>query len=141
MAGRGISRMRGGLDEVKAIAMTPPAAAKSAGTVTGPAVNRLGYQSVALFAVKGAETGAPSARTLTVTIEDSADGSTGWAAYKPDLLVQVSGELVAAAATPVNADLTGAREWIRAIEVLAFTGGTAPTLLVSTVGVFTGRER
>lgn len=141
MAGRGISRMRGGLDEVKIVVLTPPVAAKSAGTVVGPAVNRLGYQSIALFAALGVETGAPTGRTLTVTIEDSADGTTGWAVYKADLIVTAAGELVVAGPTPVNIDLTGAREYIRVQEVLAFVAGTTPTRFVNTIGILTGRER
>ena len=143
MAGGGISGFRGGLDRQKVVLLTPPVAAKSAGSVTGPAINRLGFQSLAMFAALGAETGSPTGRTVTVTIQDSADGSTGWADYKPDLVVTASVEAVAAGAAglPSNVDLTGAKEYIRAVEVLAFTGGTTPTRFVNIIGVLSGKER
>ena len=118
----------------KSITGTVPAAA-SAGTRNGTAINRRQNGAIAqgctLFVSSGAETGAPSARTLDAKIQDSADGSTNWADYIPpdQTTVAAAPQIVAASSSSeVDVNLAGAKAYIRVVEVLAFTAGTTPTL-------------
>jgi hypothetical protein len=126
---------------------TVPAAA-SAGTRNGSAINRRVNGALALgmtlIAKTGAETGAPSARTLDAKIQDSADGSTGWADYIPPDQTTVGAitQITAASSiAEVEVNLSGAKAFIRVVDVLAFTGGTTPTLGIDTTAVLYGFDR
>lgn len=99
-------------------------------TRNGPAINREGYQSCALLGHIGATTGTPTGGGVTYKLQDSADGSTGWA------------DLAGAAATQIafgaintgvekDVDLGPAKKFIRVVEVSALTGGTTPTVMGS----------
>jgi len=101
-------------------------AARSAGAANGAAIDRKGYGSAILSVITGAETGGPSARSSTCKIQDSADGSTGWAdlADAPTVAVAAVDSVGEAA---IN--LAGAKRYIRVVNTTAFTGGTSPTLL------------
>src|SRR5688500_12336912 len=134
----GISRIRGGIEAGKVVAATTPAAV-SAGARNGNAIDRRGYHSIALGLVLGAETGSPSARTVSVVLETSADGSTGWTAFNSSV-TQLRGTLSQTGVLS-NFDLEGALDYVRVVETLAFTGGSAPTRVVSTIGVLSGPNR
>lgn len=129
----------------KAALGTVSAAAKSAGTVNGTAIDRKpvgspGFDSCKLIQNTGVTSGTPTSFTVTSTIQDSADGSTGWANYTPP---NGSAALVADTASAikeVNVDLSSAKRYIRVAEVTAFVGGTAPTVLTSAVVVLTGSD-
>ncbi len=126
----------------------PPAAA-SAGTRNGASIDRspaggVTYHSATLYAASGAETGAPSARTLDAKIQDSADGSTGWADYIPpgQATVAAIAQITAAnSEAEVDVDLSGAKRYVRVVETLGFTGGTSPTLGVQESVVLGGADR
>lgn len=112
----------------------------SAGAINGAAIDRAGQGGgkLALSAVLhhacGAATGAPTARTVDSKIQDSADGSTGWADY-----VDPKTGVVAAAAqltadnqdAEVDVDLSAAKKFIRVVETVGFTGGTTPAIPVA----------
>jgi len=55
-------------------AIRPQAAA--AGTVNGLSIDRLGFEDAVLLVSAGAVAGAPTAQTVDVKIQDSADGTT-----------------------------------------------------------------
>jgi len=124
-----------------------PPAAVSAGTRNGAAIDRspaggVHYHGLTLHAASGAETGAPSARTLDAKIQDSADGSTGWADYIPQATVAAIAQITAAnAEAEVDVDLSGAKRYVRVVEVVAFTGGTAPTLGAQETVILSGADR
>lgn len=114
-------------------------AAVAAGTRNGAAINRFTAagraNSCVLFANSGAETGSPSARTLDAKLQDSADGSTGWADIAGASITQIT---AASSSTRKNVSLASAKQYIRAVETVAFTGGTAPTLGASSAVVLGG---
>ena len=132
---------------------TVPAAAKSAAAVNGAAIDRIPpggtkFDSAKFSVVGGAISGAPTGTTVTIQVQDSADGSTGWA----NLPAQPNGgptSLAAAFTQPntaglaqdLNIDLSNAKRFIRVVETLAFVGGTTPTMLVNTVCSLTGPDR
>jgi hypothetical protein len=121
---------------IKPVAGTPPAAA-SAATRTSSAINRLVtgsgmYQSCVLTTDTGVTSGSPTSFTVNAKIQHSADGSTGWADYTPP-----GGAAADAAITAITAastqekksiDLSGAYQYVRISETVAFVGGTAPTV-------------
>jgi hypothetical protein len=119
--------------------------AASAGTVNGAAVDRFAHGtalSAVVHAVTGALTGAPTTTSVTTKIQHSPDGTT-WADY-----TQPGGAAVAAAAaittagtdSSVSVDLSSANRYVRAVSVVAFTGGTTPTVFTAADIVLGGEQ-
>ncbi len=108
--------------------ITLPPLANAAGTRNGIAVDRLQpgglAASVLLVRSTGATTGTPSATTLDVRLQSSADGSTGWVDVASGALPQKT--TLTAAIGELDIDLSSAQRYLRAVEVNAFTGGTSP---------------
>ena len=111
---------------IRSVASIRPQATAAA-TVNGVAIDRLGLMSGVVHAVTGAVTGAPTSLTYTVSLQDSVDGSTGWAAV-PDSTVVVS---AANAEAEFNVNLDRTRRFIRVVGVVAFVGGTTPNLNIA----------
>lgn len=113
---------------LKATVGTVPAA-PAAGTRNGAAIDRLHYGSCVLQASAGATTGTPTSFTLDAKLQDSADGTTGWADFVPhNGTAAVAPIAVASTQATKNIDLAGAKRFVRVVETLAFVAGTAPTL-------------
>lgn len=127
--------------ELKVATGNVPVAA-SAGTRNGAAIDRQGFLSCVLVAVSGAVSGSPSAQTLDAKLQDSADGSTGWADYVPAGAGSGAITQITAANTLArkNIDLSKAKRHIRVVEVVGFTGGTSPTLGAQEVVVLGGAD-
>lgn len=106
-----------------------PAFAVVVGTRTGAAIDRLSAgimaQSCVLVAHTGAITGAPTSPTYDVKLQDSDDGSTGFADIAGAAITQKT--VATAALIEKDVDLGPAKRFIRAVEVTAMTGGTTPT--------------
>ncbi len=109
----------------------------AAQTINGAAIDRQGYLSSVLHHACGAASGSPTAQTVATKLQDSADGSTGWA--------DVSG----AAATDLTADdtedevdidLSGAKRYLRAATTVSFTAGTTPSIPVAATLVLAGKD-
>ncbi len=100
--------------------------ARTAGAVNGAAINRLGFDSCVLHTVSGAATGSPTGQTLDAKLQDSADGSTGWADLVPAIAIT---QIVADdTEEQVDADLSGHKKFIRVVQTVTLTAGTSPTL-------------
>lgn len=112
----------------------------AAATVNGGSIDRQGFMSAILSAITGVATGTPSTQTVTVKIQDSADGSTGWADYTPD--VGSASFTITADGTfnDVNVNLRKAKRYIRAVIVVAFTGGSSPDQLVTALVQLAGAD-
>ena len=114
-------------------------AAQAAATRDGTAIDRLGYSSCVLFAQSGAVSGAPSTQTMDAKLQDSEDGSTGWADYTPPTGTAAVTQITAASSvSEKDVDLAGAKRYIRVRETVAFTAGTSPTLGAATQVVLGG---
>lgn len=111
----------------------------AAATVNGAAVDRLRYQSCVVVCMTGAATGSPTTQTLTFKVQDSADGTTGWADLE-DVGGTVYSKVVSADDTVTDLDvkLGGARQYIRVVCTVAFTGGTTPRNDVAAALVLAG---
>jgi hypothetical protein len=118
--------------------------ANGAGTRNGAAIDRstVGWaKSCVLSAHAGAATGTPTSFTYDVKLQDSADGSTGWADYtQPSGASSAITQQTAAGLTEKDIDLTGAKQYVRVVEVVAFVGGTSPTLPAGEQVVFGGGD-
>lgn len=120
--------------EVKVVAGFSPRA--SAGeTINGAAIDRKDFQSCVLHARSGAVSGSPTTVAYDAKLQESADGSTGWTDIPGAAISQI-----AAADTEkhVDVNLAGAKRYIRVVAVIAFTGGTSPTLGVAATVVLGG---
>lgn len=97
----------------------------AAGTRNGSAIDRQGFMSAVLVAKCGAATGSPSAQSVDVKLQDSEDGSTGWADLTGAAVATLDADNSIAR---VAVDLSGAKRYVRAVEVVAFTAGTSPEI-------------
>ena len=82
---------------------------------TGPAIDLAGYSGAAIFALPGAIAG-----THSITIQESADGSTGWANVGAGNLIRTFANL--SANTPQKDAYVGNKRYIRVVSASA--GGT-----------------
>lgn len=121
---------------VKAVLGNVPVAA-AAGTRNGAAIDRQGFYSCVLTAISGAVTGAPTAQTLDAKLQDSADGSTGWADITGAAIAQITAVNTLA---QKDVNLSAAKRWIRVVETVGFTGGTSPTLGAAEAVVLGGAD-
>ncbi len=118
---------------VEAVGLVP--LDNAAGTRNGTAIDRkpagsnVEMDSCRLTVQTGTLTGAPSAQTVDVKLQDSADGSTGWADLDPAAAIT---QIVAADIIEhVDVDLAGAKQFVRVVEVVALTGGSTPSIIAS----------
>lgn len=126
--------MRDSMYDDTAARLTLPVALRTNGTVNGTAVDCVGsgnyFRSAMLVVVGGTVTDG----THTVSLQDSDDGSTGWAAVSSDL---VQGSLVAATTDSVQRQAyLGAKRYLRASVVTAgaTTGGTVTAVVLLAQG-------
>lgn len=109
-------------------------AAVAAGTRNGFSIDRTGFDSCVLFVQGGAVAGAPSAQSLVSKLQESDDGST-W--------TDISGAAIAAitsasSSAKVNVSLATAKQYVRVVETVAFTGGTNPLMGAASAVVLGG---
>ena len=93
------------------------------------------FESLVVCARLGAAAGSPTAESLTLKIQDSADNST-FADYKDESGVVVTTAVGLASAAPATNDnakiqlavrTRNSRRYMRVVYILGFTAGTAPT--------------
>ena len=117
-----LSQARNVGDYVKLVTGVAPANS-AAGAVNGAAIDRLGYESCVLRANTGAASGSPTVQTIDAKLQESDDGSTGWADITGAAVTQIAADATAA---EVDVDLSGVKRYIRAVRTTAFTGGISP---------------
>jgi len=98
------------------------------GTINGSAIDRTGFESCVLHAAAGAATGAPTAQSVTAKLQESADGSTGWADITGAAITAITADNGAA---EVDVDLSGVKQYIRVVVTVSLTGGTTPAIPVA----------
>jgi len=105
-------------------------AARTAGATNGTGINRLGHQSCVLAVKTGASSGTPDSFTVAGKLQHSADNSK-WADYTDPItgnVVAITALAAANSIAEVDADLSGAKLYIRAVVTAAFVGGTTPAI-------------
>jgi len=99
----------------------------SAGTINGASVDRSGYLSAVLHVACGAASGTPTAQTVDAKIQESADGSS-WSDVSGAAITQITADN---SEQELNLNLSGRKQYIRAVVTVAFTGGTSPAIPVA----------
>ena len=121
-----------------------PETASASATINGDAVDVTfsgGGGASAIVAVQcGAAAGSPSAQTVDAKIQDSADGSTGWADLAAgSAAVQLTADDTFSQSVGIN--LTpGNKGFIRAVVTVVLTGGSTPTIPVGATLIIGGRD-
>ena len=92
------------------------------GAQNGAGIDRTGYSSL-ITDLSYACSGAPTGGSLTLQLQDSADNVT-FANYGAPVVATVG----ASGIVSLAADLTGARQFVRAVSNGAPTGGTSPAV-------------
>jgi hypothetical protein len=76
-------------------------------------------------------------QTVATKLQDSADGSTGWA----DVSAAAATDLTADdTEDEVDIDLSGAKRYVRAVTTVSFTAGTTPSIPVAATLVLAGKD-
>jgi len=117
------------------------ALANAAGTGSaqnGASVDRMGYLT-AIGAVTFSTSGGVTGGTILAKLQDSADGSTGWADYGDAVTVTLTGTNPNGA-IKLPADLGGAKRYVRVVVDADPTGGTPASNIAATLTLF-GRDR
>jgi hypothetical protein len=110
----------------------------AAGTRNGSSIDHTGYGSCVLLHTCAAVTGAPSAQTIDVKLQDSADGTTFADVVGAALPSKTTGT---AESREKNIDLSGLRQFVRVVEIMAFTGGTTPAVISAPVLILGGPDK
>jgi len=121
---------------IKPVAGFSPQASDGTAAIEGPAIDRTGFLSAVLHGRTGAVTGAPTAQTYDLKLQESADGST-WTDIPGAAITQIT---AADTEADVNVNLAGAEKYIRAVGTVTFTGGTTPTLQVAATVILGGAD-
>jgi len=124
-------------------------AAVAAATRNGTGIDRATpggalYTGCTLVGSLGATSGTPTSFTATFKLQDSADNST-YADFVPGGEVAAAGALTenttASTLAEKDINLSAARRYIRVVEVVAFVGGTSPTIGVCSQVILYGSDR
>ena len=121
---------------IRPAAGTVPAA-PAAGTRTGAAIDRDGFDSCVLFVQAGAATGAPTTLSLTAKLTECA---TSGGSYTDVPGAAITAITAVSTSARVNVDLSGCLRYLKVSETVAFTGGTAPTLGAASSVVLGGAD-
>ncbi|GIV86081.1 MAG: hypothetical protein KatS3mg054_0110 [Chloroflexus sp.] len=114
-----------------------PAGRAAGDYLSSPAGDRLGFSEAVVLVNAGAVTGGPTAFSIDVTLEHSADGSSGWTTYATSTAVVSAANSAAFAAF----DLEGAKQFVRAKLTVNFTGGTTPSVIVGAEVLLGGSQK
>lgn len=129
--------MRDSMQDDTAARVTLTIALRTSGTVNGTAVDMVGTGNSFRTAMLLVFAGAVTDGTHTVTLQESDDGSTGWAAVASgDLQGSLTAITTAQANTVQRQSYTGGKRYLRASVVTAgaTTGGTTGGIILLAQG-------
>lgn len=125
------------------VALSP--ASQAAGTRNGTSYDVSKYGSGTVVANVGAASGTPTTISVTYTLQTSPDGSSGWTTLKNidgnDVVLTVT---AASTAKELDFNLQYVPQddhYLRALETVAFTGGTSPAVVTGATLIFGGSQR
>ena len=123
---------------IKRVVGTVPTNDDGSAAVEGSAIDRMGYLSCVLEGSTGAATGSPTAQTFDAKLQDSADGSTGWADITSAAITQVTADNGYGS---VNVNLHTCERYIRSVHTVALTGGSTPAWPVQSGVILGGADK
>ena len=107
-----------------------------AGTTNGTGIDRTAYSSLTVFVDVGAASGSPTAQSVIVTLQHSADDST-YADATGGALTTISADSTSG---QKDFDISGLNQYVRVESVVAFTGGSTPAIDVASCIIFGGAD-
>jgi hypothetical protein len=130
-------------DNIRVVTSLKPQSFTGSSAVNGASVDTLGYDNAKIHAYAVTTTSNPSAATLAVKLQESADGSTNWADATDNTGTVISFTLDAHAADAFNAARIeglnlNRKRYLRLVGTPAFTGGTSPAIVANAELVFGG---
>lgn len=119
-------------DDVAVSKSIAPQSDSGGSAVDGASVDTMGYETAMIVFEAGAISGAPSATSIAVTLQESADGSTNWGNALDNTGTVIGGTITAAGILLARIEGLGLnrKRFLRAVETTTFTGGTSPAVLV-----------
>jgi len=108
-------------------------ASNQAGTVNGSAIDRINFDSIVLFGQTGPVSGSPTSFSIIYKVQHcDASGGT-YTDYIPPNASTVAQIVLDAASQSkeLTVNIRGAKQFIRIVQVAAFTGGSTPAALAS----------
>ena len=127
--------MRSVFEAIKMFTGLRPQSISGSSAVNGLAVDTFGFNSGVVTVGVGAATGTPTSYTVAGKVQESADGSTNWA----DVPNTLPNQLFTIAADNTSAQIqieglgTSRKRYLRVVVTPAFTGGTSPTVPITSV--------
>ena len=100
----------------------------AAATITGPAIDRQGFESCVLQLACGAATGSPTARTVDAKLTHSDTSGGTYTPVNSTAVTQLTADNVESSK---DIDLIGLKRYLKVEVVVAFTGGTTPAIPVA----------
>ena len=115
------------------------AAVASDALQNGIGIDRTGYQSI-LFDVAVACSGAPTGGTLTLQMQDSADGI-AFANFGLPVVAPINAGEAGGFVASIGGEVSGARQFLRVTTLGAPTGGASPVVTASATARLSGPDR
>jgi hypothetical protein len=133
-------------DDVHNVSSIIPQSVSGSSAVDGVSVDTQGYENAKLHVYSAEASGSPSAASLAVTLQESADGTDGWANALDNTGAVIGFTLsgVQAAAGVNAARVEGLnlnrKRYLRIVVTPTFTGGTSPAVLAYGELIFGGSQ-
>ena len=131
-------------DDIRNATSIVPQSVSGSIAVNGTTVDTLSYDNAKIHVYSAQASGSPSAASLAVTLQESADGSTNWANALDNTGTVIGFTLSAlqSAAAVGAARVEGLglnrKRYLRVVVTPTFTGGTSPAVLAYGELVFGG---
>jgi hypothetical protein len=130
-------------DDVKVITSIKPQSITGSSPVNGASVDTLGTDNAKIHVYAVTTTSNPSAATLALKLQESADGSTNWgdALDNTGVVIGLTLDVHAAdgfGAARIEGLGLNRKRYLRVVATPAFTGGTSPAIVANAEIVFGG---
>jgi hypothetical protein len=128
-------------DDIKVVTSVKPQSLTGSTAATGAVVDTLGFENAKIHAYAVTTTSNPSVATVTVKLQESADGSTNWGDALDNTGTVIGFTLNAQAADAFNAARIeglnlNRKRYLRVVATPAFTGGTSPAIVANAEIIF-----
>lgn len=117
-------------ENVKVVGSVLPVA-QAAGAVNGAAVDMTEFGDGVVVISVGAATGTPTTQSVAAKLQESLDGSSGWADIPGAAITAITVNSRTAEIRVERKKRVASKPFVRAVITPAFTGGTSPAIPVA----------
>lgn len=107
----------------------------AAATITGAAIDRLGYESATLRVGTGVTTGSPASKTINCKLTECDTSGGVYSDVSGAACTQITAD---STEQEVDVDLRGCKRYLKVVTVVAFVDGSSPKCPVASVLVLGG---